>query len=505
VLPAWFMRHRVASVATAAVVVAAAIIAASVLAAGHESDPTRELTAGPSKYVAPTGSPSGDGSRERPLDLATALSAAGQVTPGMTLWLREGTYRGSFVSELTGTEQKPIVVRPFPGERVTIDSAPSSQPALLVRGSWVTFRGFEVMSSGWLRQSAEAGQSQPTDLQRGAGIEVHGPHTKFVNLVVHDLTDGFGVWSDAEGAEVYGSIVYHNGWKTEGASNGHGIYTQNKTGLRRIADNIIFNQFAAGIHAYGTDSAFLDDIRLEGNVSFNNGLLAKRYNRNILLGGAAVAHRPVLHGNHTFFTSGRGLSSGQNNLGYLSGCADMDVRGNYMVAGELGFALELVNCAGTVADNTFVGEVRGIDGKVIVNHPEVKERYPGNKYLEHAPAGVEVFVRPNAYEPGRANIIVYNWEQRPTIAVDLTGAGLAMGAAYEIRDAQNFFGPPVAYGSYTGGTATLRMTDLKVSPPIGQDLAVPAHTGPTFAVFVVVPSHAPSLLQRLTAVLRPAG
>src|SRR2546430_15149648 len=71
---------------------------------------------------APAGTPRGDGTRDRPWDLATALSGGrGRVQPGDTIWLRGGTYTGNFDGTLTGTSTAPIVVRQYPGERATID------------------------------------------------------------------------------------------------------------------------------------------------------------------------------------------------------------------------------------------------------------------------------------------------------------------------------------------------------------------------------------------------
>src|SRR5205085_166797 len=139
-------------------------------------------------------------------------------------------------------------------------------------------------SSDPLRTSPETG-SRPPSLKRGMGIDVHAPHTRFINLIVHDLADGLGLWQDAEGAEAYGNLVYYNGWSAGDRSHGHGIYTQNERGVRRISDNIIFDQFSHGIHAYGSDAAALDYIELVGNVVFNNGALDRKYyDRNILLG-----------------------------------------------------------------------------------------------------------------------------------------------------------------------------------------------------------------------------
>ncbi len=62
-------------------------------------------------YVSPAGRPSGDGSMEAPWDLATALAHPKRVKPMDTIWVRGGTYRGRFVSNLKGAQDAPIVVR----------------------------------------------------------------------------------------------------------------------------------------------------------------------------------------------------------------------------------------------------------------------------------------------------------------------------------------------------------------------------------------------------------
>ena len=45
-------------------------------------------------------------------------------------------------------------------------------------------------------------------------------------------------------------------------------------------------------------------------------------------------------------------------------------------------------------------------------------------------------VRPNRYQPGRAHVIVYNWDLQPQVSVDLSMAGLGSGQRFEIRDVQ---------------------------------------------------------------------
>jgi hypothetical protein len=460
------MRRRSA---LSVVVVATLVALTGVLAARHG----RAKPAGRVWFVAPDGSPANAGDQEHPLDLKTALSGKTRISPGDTVWLRGGTYRGVFVSQLTGTEDAPIVVRQFPGERATIDSAPSLEPALYVWGAWTTYWGFEITSSNQDRPSTSTGP-QFDHLTRGSGVESRAPNTKFVNLIVHDLTIGIGIWSDAENAEAYGNIVYYNGFHADDRGHGHGIYTQNLRGERRLTDNILFSQFSHGIHAYGTSQASLNNIRLEGNISFNNGVLERYYAPNILIGGGRPAQDPVVLRNYTYLTSGL-RQGGGNNIGYNAGCTNLLARENYF-AGSIPLGLNGA-CGGSISKNVFYG----------TRDARMADQYPDNTYLTERPSGTQVFVRPNRYEPGRANIAVYNWDRWRTVSVDLSAAGLSRGTRFEIRDVENFFGPPVVSGSYTGHPVTLPMRGLTaVTPPVG-GLEIPPHTAPEFGAFVVLP------------------
>src|SRR6185369_1822004 len=93
------------------------------------------------------------------------------------------------------------------------------------------------------------------------------------------------------------------------------------------------------------------------------------------------------------------------------------------------------------------------------------------------PSGTKVFVRPNRYEAGRANIIVYNWDNLNEVTVNVSSA-IATGAAYEVRNAQDFFAPPVLSGIFDGQPLVLPMTGLTVAIPNGP-LLTPPPTGPT--------------------------
>ena len=97
----------------------------------------------------------------------------------------------------------------------------------------------------------------------------------------------------------------------------------------------------------------------------------------------------------------------------------------------------------------------------------------------------EVFVRPNRYESGRANIVVYNWGKSPKVSVDV-GSVLEVGTPYDVRNAEDFFSPPVISGIFDGQPIELPMTGLTVAKPMAA-LRTPPPTGPTFNVFVLLP------------------
>ncbi len=429
-------------------------------------------------HVSPAGAPENDGSAQRPLDLTTALSQNSPAQPGDVIWLHAGTYRGAFTSYLTGTAADPIIVRQHPGERATIDSGTSAFDALTVLGGHTWFWGFEITSSDTKRISGESG-SWPSDLRRGYGAVTRAPGIKFINLIVHDNANGLGLWSESVGSEAYGNIVYYNGWQAPDRAHGHGVYTQNASGARLVAENILFHQFSHGIHAYGSGSASLDNITLEGNISFMNGSISSggihESGRDLLLGGDRLAANPVVSANATY--------GGQTNVGYSAGCANGRVTNNYFAG-----ALLLINCNPVMTGNTLWDST--------AKYGTWPTQYPQNTFHTSPPTGTIIRVRPNKYKAGRAHIAVYNWGAASVVPVDITAAKLPAGAAYEIRDAQNYFGAPVAKGTYDGRPVNLVMSGLRAAAAVGNVPAAPSHTAPTFAVFVVVPAATSTTLRR---------
>jgi len=468
-------------------------------------------------YVAPAGNAAGDGSREQPWDLGTALAQPPSVKPGDTIWLRGGMYRGAFASKLTGTEAAPIVVRQARGERATIDCRVAQGSSLFtVDGAWTVYRDFEVTCSNDATRVTQQAGSFPNDVDRG-GIHCRGAQIRFVNLVVHDTGNAIGFWAEGEGGEISGCILYNCGWRGPDRGHGHGIYAQNRTGTKRLVDNIIFNQFAYGIHAYGSDKASLNGFHLEGNVSFNNGAPAgpDQGSPNIHVGGGCPADRVVLARNYTYHSR----PATDVRLGYAGLNGSLELRDNYFA----GYSDIRLWRSVTTLRNTWIGD----DSLVSLETPEGTDpktyRWNENEYFASRarytphvlrdagkpfangwqewrdksgfdaqgsytiarPTGVRIFVRPNRDEPGRANVIVYNWDRKEAVAVDLKQV-LKPGQRFRIVNAQDFYGPPVVSGAFGGDPISIPMKPSPTPPPVGMPGFRPPVTEPEFGAFVVM-------------------
>src|SRR5262249_53038353 len=274
---------------------------------------------------------------------------------------------------------------------------------LIVNGQYAWFWGFEVTNSDPTRTST----STDNPPRRGTGTNLLGRGTKLINVVVHDTVEGVLTTALAPDAEVYGSLFYYNGYDGPDRGHGHGIYVQNDSGTKRVVDNVIFGQFGIGIHGY-TESGKLDDIHIEGNTTFSNGVLSQVSGPTIdILVGAngskadspnassKVAKRTYLVSNYTYFAD----AGTAVNLAYSKGIAFPTLLDNYLVGGQ---ALAFVNAFRpiTMSGNSLVGTLTGLKSS----------EFPSNSYFSARPTGTKVFVRKNQYEPGRANVTVYNWD-----------------------------------------------------------------------------------------------
>jgi hypothetical protein len=426
-------------------------------------------------FVSPTGSSSADGSLPHPWDLGSALTnAAGLIQPGDTVWLRGGTYRGNFRSTLQGTSAKPIVVRQYPGERAIIDGngAPTSASTLFVTGEYTVFWGFELTNS-YRDRMLSSTQRRPNVVANYAN------HTKYINLVIHDGGVGFYNDSPYYDVEIAGCIIYNEGFQRFDRGHGHAIYLRSNTGPVTARENILFNQFGYGVHVFtNRGEGQLRDIRIEGNVSFNNGTLSTiGSSSNILFGGDAYSTGGVIKSNYTYYSPAVAAVGVQVGWGLLKN-GTVQLLDNYFAGGDsvlnVGYWSSL-----TATSNRLVGA-----GTLVTLSDRSMSTSKFSGQTSSLPTTTKVVVRPTPYEPGRANIVVYNWGQLSSVSVDLSGI-VPVGAAYVIRNVQDWFGAPVVGGTYAGGSITLPIRSVQPPVPVGFSTSRSPSTGTTFGVYVV--------------------
>jgi hypothetical protein len=475
-------------------------------------------------HVFPDGTSSGDGTMQNPWDLQTALNHPALVQAGDIIWIHEGTYGSGgatvFTVGLDGSENKPIILRSAPGERATINGGIKEGSC-----SWVIYWGLEITNSSTQRICPPEG--------RPGGINLYTRGARIINCTVHDAGHpGIGFWRAVrDKGEIYGTLMWGNGLYDTGTSpgtpdnpwtRGSPIYAQNDEGKRFIKDNISFRNFTTGMKAY-TEGSFADGFNFEGNIIFNNP------DRALFISGSAnPIFRLKVIANYILQHESKG--KGALTLGYAgTDQNDAIVRDNYVVNGHDGYgaiyAKRWLNLE--VQNNIFVASPASISeqGKLTqVESPTApatvtwdSNQYFGGRstpfffdgngtnfddwktaagydatssFSAELPTTNVVAVRPNLYERGRAHVVIINWEGLNQVSVDIADSGLAIGESFEIRDAQNFYGPAVYQDTFNGDLIELPMNLAEISPLVGEVTHLEelnAHTTSRFGTFVVLP------------------
>ena len=515
--------------------------------------PTPPPAGGRQFYVSPQGRPNGDGSQTNPWNIWKAIVTPGVVPAGSTVYLRGGTYSmdpnpqpDRVLWEIAGTAVQPIIVRNYPGERAIIDL----DWLVEFSGNYVHYWGLEFITSrtektfagGWANGIPGA-------------ISFAGKGNKLINCVLHDA-HGASLFKVASDMEMYGNIMYYHGLIAQERSWGTTAYVQNSVGYKKIYDNIMFQQFNHNLQIYGSDAATLKDISMVGNTLFSAGTLGTNPGWNAVVWvGAIPAERITFSDNYVYapplpditWTTPNVIMWGSRE----STNTDLVFTGNRIVRGYPPVRLARWSPA-TFTDNTIVGEAgnilaAGIVGLDITLVPNGQYNWNNNRYHQGAagyqfqypggyydfagwkvvtgldtnstysasrPTGMDISVRPNQYEQGRAHITILNWDNVATANVNLSTAGLTNGQQYQIKDAQNFFGPSIYSGTYSSSSPTITITlpgaGSPVSPIIGANnpwnfggspggnpyidrngaplrLKLPVHTAIEFNAFVLLP------------------
>lgn len=400
-------------------------------------------------FVAVNGKANNSGSERAPWDLASVAAGRQKIQPGSVVWVRGGSYifpvrdskegGNGFAVSLSGAEGRPVHLRGWPGERATIDGGFNVAASHL----WIWDLEFALADDWRPKEPAPEGPNARFKTPTGVLNISAKTDIKIINCISHNNHMGVGFWKYVSQGEIHGSVIYDNGFPGADRPHGPALYTQNESGtVRLVTDNIIGGNFSLPLQCYGSQiDKQVNDFTIEGNIEIapRREASGRCYNH---LGGNA-SRNMILRNN--FFYGYQVHLSTQSNAASES---NIVVRGDY---------------AGPT--------------------PE-KNIQIGDPASSRAPLAI---LRPNKYDPRRANLVVSNWERSDRVKADLKGF-LKPGDRYRILSPFDFYGKPLAEGSYDGRPVSLPL------PSVSWELMTGDHR--EVGVYIVMKGQGDSTLMR---------
>ncbi len=130
-------------------------------------------------YVSPSGDNGQSGDTSHPW--RTIQFAVDQLTPGDTVYVTDGVYNELVVLHMSGTEERPIVLRAAPGAHPIIDGSglDGNEPALIkiTDQAGIVIEGFELRNV------------QSENFASGIWVRGHSHHITVRQNIIHDIGD----------------------------------------------------------------------------------------------------------------------------------------------------------------------------------------------------------------------------------------------------------------------------------------------------------------------------
>lgn len=416
-----------------------------------------------------------------PTTLAAVLAAA---NAGEVIELAEGTYAATWQVSTAN-----LTIRNRAGTHPVIDGG------LILNNPGIVIRGLEILNSSWV------GRASVASIPFGVEVTAQAPNAKVQNCLIHD-TDA-AIITAADGLEVTGCVI----WNIGVSASEHGIYINNNVTPALIRDNVLMPAYGYGLHAYSDAGGSANNITFDHNV-----MVACP---NVQFAQGIISEGVVASNNEGYAATLWIGQASQNN-------ADATITGNYLVYSRGGTVLDVRRWnSPTVTGNTIIGDA---DDKLInfvpaTNAPMVwdnntyirlnatatkfasddgtaltfegwKATYAARNADANSTEGTtlpttnRIVIRQNPYDFDRAWVAAYNWENRASIEIDLSGLGLTYGARYVLRQAQDPLNDVQGF-VFHGSTVNVSMAGHTVATPTGAVVAIVASTFPLFGCWLL--------------------
>lgn len=301
---------------------------------------------GPVYYVSPLGNDNNPGTYNLPWK--TLHKAAKMVTPGSTVYLRNGSYHEMVNFTVSGTATRPIDIRAYPGEYPVVDGNMEFGYLLNIAGDYNRLIGIEFRNSG------------------GQGLYVTGSYDVIDNVFVHHCMTA-GIWiGKGHHSEVNNSRVWRTSLENEyrkSSTNSTGISAA-RDGVQyaTIRNNEVWEVWGQGISTFEADHTIIED-----NISHDN--LANLYvsdSTNVLVQRNFIYSDPS---SYTYpYGAGSGITLGDET--YDPPSSNITLINNIVVGNHINFYWWRGTQGGgminvLIANNTFVNSIETSGVKIM--------------------------------------------------------------------------------------------------------------------------------------------
>ena len=329
----------------------------------------RTYNEGGNIYVSPSGTPGGDGTRTKPLDLDTAVAF---VRPGQKIILLSGVYKRNSALVIprynngTSENRKYMIAAPY--SRPVIDFDKKSQGVVLSGDYWYiegidfarsapNYTGFLIGGNHNIVENCRFYENGDTGLQisrtdASGNIDEWPSYNRIINCESFDNcdpsnnnADGFAAKiTSGRGNEFIGCVAHHN------VDDGWDLYTKAGTGE---------------IGAVVIDSCIAYE-----NGTLTDGTVGKGDKNGFKFGGEGIAVPHVIRNSLAFNNGAVGFTSNSNpNITAINNIAYNNARGNLVLSTYSGIPTHFV-LDGFISYNT-----EGAPGDVITGDLESDKNY----------------------------------------------------------------------------------------------------------------------------------